>query len=99
MNKLCEILKDNINLDYNISYYIKQSDEDIISFNCDDPYDTIDYICENLKNILLNYYQDIIIYYNNNSNIIILYNKRQCTITKQFLNNNCIYWILYIDLI
>ena len=97
MNKLCEILKDNINLDYNISFYIKQTDEDIISFNSDDPYDTIDYICNNLKSLLLNYYQDIIIYYNNNSNIIILYNKRQCTITKQNLNS--IYWILYIDLI
>ena len=96
MNKLCEILKDNINLDYNISFYIKQTDEDIISFNCDDPSEVIDYISNILPKLLLNNYQDIIII-NNNFNIIILYNKRKCIITKKNLNS--IYWILYIDLI
>ena len=98
MNKLCEILKDNINLDYNISFYIKQTDEDIISFNSDDPYDTIEYICNKLTELLINNNQDIIIDYENNK-IMLLYNYRRCTIIKHELFNNCLYWILYIDLI
>ena len=98
MNKLCEIIKNNINLDYNISYYIKQSDEDIISYNCNDPYDTIDYISTKLNELLINYNKDIIIDYNNYK-ITLLYYNRRCTIINQELYNNCQYWILYIDLI
>ena len=98
MNKLCQILNDNINLDYNISFYIKQSEEDFISYNYNDPYETIEYICDKLTELLINYNQDIIIDYNNNK-IMLLYNYRQCTIIKEELFNNCLYWILYIDLI
>ena len=98
MNKLCQILNDNINLNYDITFYIKQSGEDNISYNCDDPYDTIDYINNNLNEKLFKYnYDTIIDYYN--YKITFLYNDRRCTITNKFLNNNCSYWILYIDLI
>ncbi len=98
MNKLCQILNDNINLDYDIVFYIKQSDEDYISYNYNDPYETIEYICDKLTELLLNNNQDIIIDYSNNK-IILLYNNRQCTIIKHELLNNCLYWILYINLI
>lgn len=98
MNKLCEIIKNNINLDYDISFYIKQSGEDIISYNYNDPYDTIDYISTKLNELLINYNKDIIIDYNNYK-ITLLYYNRRCTIINQELYNNCQYWILYIDLI
>jgi hypothetical protein len=98
MNKLCQILNDNINLDYDIVFYIKQSDEDFISYNYNDPYDTIEYICNKLTELLINNNQDIIIDYENNK-IMLLYNNRQCTIIKHELFNNCLYWILYINLI
>jgi hypothetical protein len=98
MNKLCQILNDNINLDYDIAFYIKQSDEDFISYNYNDPYETIEYICDKLTELLINNNQDIIIDYNNNK-IILLYNYRRCTIIKEVLFNNCLYWILYINLI
>ncbi len=98
MNELCEILIDNINLNYDISFYIKQSGEDIISYNCEDPYDTIDYIYNQLNEKIFEYNYDIIIDYYNYK-ITFLYNDRKCTITKKTLNNNCLYWILYIDLI
>ena len=98
MNKLCQILNDNINLDYNISFYIKQSEEDFISYNYNDTYDTIDYISTKLNELLINYNKDIIIDYNNYK-ITLLYYNRRCTIINQELYNNCQYWILYIDLI
>ena len=98
MNELCEILNNNINLHYDICFYIKQSGEDIISYNCEDPYDTIDYIYNKLNEKIFKYNYDIIIDYYNYK-IIFLYNDRKCTITKKTLNNNCLYWILYIDLI
>ena len=98
MNELCQILNDNINLNYDISFYVKQSDEDIISYNCDDPYDTIEYICNNLNEKLFKYNYDMIIDYNNYK-ITFLYNDRKCTITNKSLNNNYLYWILYIDLL
>ena len=88
------LLKDQ----YDIIFYIKQSDEDYISYNYNDPYETIEYICDKLTELLLNNNQDIIIDYSNNK-IILLYNNRQCTIIKHELLNNCLYWILYINLI
>ena len=98
MNKLCQILNDNINLDYDISFYIKQSDEDIISYNYNDPYETVDYIFDKLNELLFKYNYDMIIDYYNYK-ITFLYNDRRCTITNNFLNNNYLYWILNIDLI
>lgn len=98
MNKLCDILNDNINLDYDISFYIKQTGEDIISYNYDDPYETIDYICHILYEKLFDYNYDMIVDYEN-FKITFIYNNRKCTIIKQLWAQNYLYWILYIDLI
>lgn len=98
MNKLCDILNDNINLDYDISFYIKQSGEDIISYNYNDPYETIDYIINKLNEKIFKYNYDMIIDYDN-FKITFLYNDRKCTIIKQLWCYEYLYWILYIDLI
>jgi len=65
MNKLCEILNENINLNYDISFYVKQTGEDIISYNYDDPYETIEYICDKLFDKISDYNYDMIIDYDN----------------------------------
>ena len=113
MNKLCQILNDNINLDYDISFYIKQTPEDMISYDYYNLNDTINYICDNLYDNIIGINYDMIIDNNNNNNnnndndninndnikIVFLYNDRKCTITKKYWIDDYLYWILYIDLI
>jgi hypothetical protein len=100
MNKLCQIINDNINLDYDISFYIKQTPEDMISYDYYNLDDTINYICDNLYDNIIGINSDMIIYDNNdNIKIVFLYNDRKCTITKKYWTDEYLYWILYIDLI
>jgi hypothetical protein len=109
MNKLCQIINDNINLDYDISFYIKQTPEDMISYDYYNLDDTINYICDNLYDNIIGINSDMIIYNNNDNNnndnnndnikIVFLYNDRKCTITKKYWTDEYLYWILYIDLI
>jgi hypothetical protein len=90
MNKLCNFIDNNINLDYDISYYIKQSNEDLIGFNIYDNYDTVDYVINKLNSYFYKKDYDIIFFYHNKK-IMFFYNNSKCIIT-----SNNMYWILEI---
>lgn len=95
MNFICRFIDNNINLEYDISYYVKQSNEDLISYNYLDNFDKINYV----KDYLYNYF-----YYKNNNilfeyhddNIIFIYNNHKCIIKSKIWPDNSLYWILEI---
>lgn len=95
MNKLCNFIDNNINLDYDIIYYIKQSNEDLIGFNNYDNKDTVDYVINKLSTYFYKKDYDIISYYYNKK-IMFFYNDSKCIITSKVLHDNYIYWILEI---
>ena len=62
MDKLCDFIINNIQ--YNITYYIKQSQQDLISYNYYDNFETVEYVCDTIHNYFNKYNYDIIIDYN-----------------------------------
>ena len=94
MDKLCDFIIDNIQ--YNITYYIKQSQQDLISYNPDDNFETVEYICDTIHNYFNKYNYYIIIDYNKPL-ITFIYNTHKCDITSNNLFDGSLYWILTIS--
>ena len=79
MNYLCDFIKNNFSLDYNITYYIKHSNEESIIYDCNDNIDIIEYIYDNLHKYFNENNYDIFMNYDKPS-IIFIYNNRKCEI-------------------
>lgn len=95
MDRLFYLIKENILYNYNITYYIKQSDKDIICYNYTDIYDILQYIYDSIIEYLDNNYDLIIIDYNNCS-ILFIYENKKYVISYINLYDNCKYWSLSI---
>ena len=97
MDILCKFIQDNINNDYDIGYYVRQSSGELISYDILNYNDTIEYICDNLHYYFNKYNYDIIIN-EEIPNVSFIINKRKCSIHKQYHNySNILYWVLYIE--
>jgi hypothetical protein len=98
MDDLCKFIYDNINLNYDISYYIEHSNGDVISYDPNDINDTIDYITSSLHYYFNKHIYDIFINLDNKLIVSFITNNRKCDIMKVKINHKK-YWILYIHLI
>lgn len=98
MDDLCKFIYDNINLNYDISYYIEHSNGDVISYDPYDIHDTIDYITSSLHYYFNKHIYDIFINLDNKLIVSFITNNRKCDIMKVKINHKN-YWILYIHLI
>lgn len=97
MNKICEFIIDSITNDYDeITYYIKQSQQDLISYNYYDTLETIDYICDSIHEYFNKYNYEIIINYNELL-ITFIYKNYKYDISSKILFDECLYWILTIS--
>ena len=96
MDKICEfIINANNDLNsYNIKYYVKQSGEDLISYDYFNNFEATEYISDKLHEYFYKYNYDIVKYYNNAS-ICFIYNKNEYLISSKLFNNDY-YWILSI---
>jgi hypothetical protein len=95
MDKLCKIILDN-EYNYNIKYYIKQSNIDLISYDYSNNFEIVDYVCNSIHDYFSNYKYDIIIDYNEPI-ITFIYKKYKCDITIINWYDNSLYWVLNIS--
>uniref|UniRef100_A0A6C0DQ69 Uncharacterized protein n=1 Tax=viral metagenome TaxID=1070528 RepID=A0A6C0DQ69_9ZZZZ len=90
MEKMCEFIDANSNLDYNITYYIHHLDFEEIIYNPNNNYDVVEYIFEFVNR---KYRADFIKYYEKKSLVFIM-NKNMYEILY-----HPYYWILNITII
>lgn len=96
MNNICYYITDTIKNNYeNISYYIKQSQQDLISYNYTDNFEIVEYICDSIHEYFYKYNYDIIIDYNKPL-ITFIYNNYKCDITNKIWFDDSLYWVLII---
>jgi hypothetical protein len=95
MNNLCNFIINSIQYEYDITYYIKQSQQDLISYNYNDNFETVEYICDSIHDYFNSYNYDIIIDYNEPL-ITFIYNNHKCEITIKKFFDDSLYWILSI---
>ena len=89
----------NINeIDNNITYYIKQTKQDLISYNTSDNFEIVEYVCDSIHDYFNNYKYEIIIDYKEPL-ITFIYKNHKFNITIKNLFNNSLYWILDISLL
>ena len=98
MDKLLNLISEYklCNYNYDIIYYVKQSNIDLISYNDTDNYETLQYIYDSLIEYLGNTYYDVIIINYNNNSILLIYENKKYVISYIKLFNNYKYWILSI---
>jgi hypothetical protein len=97
MDKLCNLIIEN-NYEHDITYYIKQSNLDLISYNHNDNFETIDYIYNSIQDYFTNYKYDIIINYNKPL-LTFIYKNYKCDISTIKWYDNSLYWILNIKIL
>jgi hypothetical protein len=95
MDKLCNLIVEN-NYDYDIIYYIKQSNIDLISYDYTDNFEIVEYVCNTINDYFNNYKYDILIDYNKPL-ITFIYNNYKCDITIKKWYDNSLYWVLNIS--
>ena len=98
MNKICEFIINNYEYNYNISYYIKQSQQDLISYDPTDNFDIVNYICDSIHDYFNTYKYDIFIDYKEPA-ITVIYKNHKCIITIKTWYDNTLYWILSMSII
>ena len=90
MEKICDFIKNNNSLEYDITYYIKHMNEEYIIYNYNDNIEIIDYIYDNIHNYFNEFNYDIIMNYDKPS-ILFIYNNRKYEII--YITD---YWIVNI---
>jgi len=90
MEKLCEFIDANSNLDYDITYYNSHLDVEDIIYNPNNNYDVVEYIFEFVNK---KYRADFIKYYEQKS-LVFIHNKNMYEILY-----HPYYWILNITII
>ena len=88
-------IRDNIKNNYDITYYIKQSQQDLISYNYNDNFDIVEYVCDSIHEYFNNYNYDIIIDYNEPL-ITFIYKNKKCDISTKLWFDGSLYWNLTI---
>jgi hypothetical protein len=95
MDKLCRLISEN-NYKNDITYYIKQSNIDLISYDNTDNFEIVDYVCNSIHDYFNEYKYDIILDYNKPL-ITFIYKNYKCDITIRKLYDNSLYWVLSIS--
>lgn len=99
MNKLCDYIIYSINnSENNITYYIKQSQLDLISYDPSNNFEIVDYVCDSIHDFFNIYTYDIIIDYNQPL-ITFIHENYKCDINSRYLFDGSLYWILTISIL
>jgi hypothetical protein len=95
MDKLLNLITE-YNYNYEIIYYVKQSNTDLICHNDIDIYDKLQYIYDSLIEYVNNIKYDLIIIDYNTNSILLIYENKKYIISYIKLFNNYKYWTLSI---
>jgi len=95
MDKLLNLITE-YNYNYEIIYYVKQSNTDLICHNDIDIYDKLQYIYDSLIEYVDNIKYDLIIIDYNTNSILLIYENKKYIISYIKLFNNYKYWTLSI---
>ena len=98
MNILCDYIINSIQYDYDITYYIKQSKQDRISYDSTDNFEIVEYVCDSIHDYFNEYNYNIIIDYNEPL-ITFIYKNHKCDITIKNWYDNSLYWVLSMSII
>jgi hypothetical protein len=93
MNSLCNFIINTTQYEYDITYYIKQSKLDLISYNYTDNFEVVEYVCDSIHDYFNNYNYDVIIDYKEPL-ITFIYKNHKCNITIKNLFDDSLYWVL-----
>ena len=98
MDKLLNLISEYklCNYNYDIIYYVKESDKDQICYNYTDNYEILQYIYDSLTEYLNNTNYDVIIIDYNNNSILLIFENKKYVITYINLFTNYKYWTLSI---
>lgn len=98
MNILCNYIIQSIQYEYNITYYIKQSQQDLISYDSTDNFEIVEYICDSIHDYFNTYNYEIIIDYKEPL-ISFIYKNHKCDIAIKKWYDNSLYWVLSMSVI
>jgi len=98
MDKICNYIIDGFEYENDITYYIKLSNQDLISHDYNDNFNVVEYVCDTINDYFINYKYDIIIDYSKPL-ITFIYNNHKCDITNKLWFDGNIYWVLIISYI
>jgi hypothetical protein len=93
MDKVCNFIINTIHYEYDITYYIKQSQQDLISYDYTDNFQTVEYIYDSIHDYFNKYNYDISINYNVPI-VTFTYKNHKCDIYIKEWFDNSLYWVL-----
>ncbi len=96
MDKVCNFIVNTIHYNYDITYYIKQSNQDLISYDYTDNFEIVEYICDSIHDYFNDYNYEVSINYNEGI-VTFIYKTHKCNISIKKWYDNSLYWILDIS--